>query len=399
MTLQIIGLAKDKKTNTPVIYCQVSVSEYLNLVGKDFENFSIQRRRENHKAYRRLKQDIQQGGLIPPITLSVKPELVDRFLPHVDSDHSRLKELMSAPSQVDILDGLQRTYIMSDLSEEGHVFPEDQKIILEFWLENDLNKLIYRIIVLNAGQKPMSIRHQIELLFMSLKASIELKINDLQIYTERDQTRRRRSRKFPLNYIVSAYQAYLTGSPELRKDNLIAQKMEVDNALDSSEETISTQFDRFVHYLSIYSELDDEVFRIYNTGSLEGVPDPIDSSSSANEEKKPSASVHWLSTENVFIGFFAAISQFLDTEDVEASRMKEERLGEALEKLLSRARAAEIGDDPFHLAVFDPIRLGANPRKVNVGTATRRLILTGFKEFFRDGGDMSMGRAWQLAAD
>jgi len=130
MPLKIIGTAEDKKNNTPVIYGQVSVTEYMQLVGRDFENFTIQRRRENHTAYKRLKLDIQSGGLIPPITLSVKPQIVGKLLPLVGVDAEQLQQLMSRPDQVDILDGLQRTYIMSDLIEEGHEFPQSQTILL-----------------------------------------------------------------------------------------------------------------------------------------------------------------------------------------------------------------------------------------------------------------------------
>ena len=245
----------------------------------------------------------------------------------------------------------------------------------------------------------MSIRHKIELLFMSLKSSIENQIADLQIYAERDQTRRRRSRKFPLSFVVSAYQAFLTGSPELRKENMIAQQMEIESALDSSEQEISQQFSLFVKYLEFYSSLEGEVFQVYSGVSGDDNRDPIDAAESTDDKKKPSASVHWLATENVFIGFFSAVSQYLDTEDHALSAMKEIRLNESLEKLLGRLTAAEIGDDPLHLATFDAIRLGTNPRRVNVGTATRRLILQGFKEFFRDSGDTSLGRTWQLAAD
>ena len=53
MDLKVIGLARDLRTSTPVVYAQLPVADYLEVVGDAFENFSIQRRRENHKAYQR----------------------------------------------------------------------------------------------------------------------------------------------------------------------------------------------------------------------------------------------------------------------------------------------------------------------------------------------------------
>ena len=213
MNLKVIGLARDLRTSTPVVYAQVPVADYLEIVGDEFENFSIQRRRETHKAYQRLTHDIRAGALLPSITLAVKPDKVNEIIPLFESAEKDdgtlaiLAQALSAHGNVDILDGLQRTYIMTDLKKEGHQFVAGQKVLVEFWLESDLNNLIYRIIVLNAGQKPMSIRHQLDLLFMSLKASVEQSISGLEIYTERDNTRRRRAKKFQLSAIVSGYQA------------------------------------------------------------------------------------------------------------------------------------------------------------------------------------------------
>ncbi|MGE8132825.1 hypothetical protein ACQKO5_04375 [Novosphingobium subterraneum] len=396
MTLTVLGTTRDLRSNTPVVYCQMSIPTYLNVVGEDFGNFTIQRRRESHKAYQRLSQDIKNGALLPSITLAVKPEYVRDIIPQL-SDVNATCSALSRSGRVDILDGLQRTYIMYDLAQAGHSFTEEQKILVEFWLEDDIRKLIYRIIVLNAGQKPMSIRHQVELLFMSLKASIEGQIENLQIYTERDTTRRRRSRKFPLNVVVSAYQAHITASSELQKDNIIANKMQIEAALDSSEQEISDQFQLFIKYLRLYSDIDDEVFRIYQSdGADSDLPDPIENYDIIS---KTSRNIHWLATENVFVSFFAAVAQFTSSELPENVRLKMERLDRALETLLKKMREAEVGSDPLDLETFDRLRMGNNPRKVNVGAATRKLLVNGFKEYFRDEGDSALNRAWQLASE
>lgn len=157
MNIEVIGLARDLRTGTPVAYAQMSIDDYLMVVGDEFENFTIQRRRESHKAYQRLKLDIKAGALLPSITLAVKPDKVSEIVPLFEiaekgGDKQALAKALSTAGQVDILDGLQRTYIINDLKADGVEFVEGQKILTEFWLESDINRLIYRIIVLNAGQ-------------------------------------------------------------------------------------------------------------------------------------------------------------------------------------------------------------------------------------------------------
>jgi len=111
------------------------------------------------------------------------------------------------------------------LEKEGFIFITDQTLLLEFWLEDRLPHLIYRIIVLNAGQKPMSMRHQIELLCATFKKRIEERIENLELYVERDETRRRTSRKYALDRVAVAFQAFLTLTPEVRRDNVVAQEL------------------------------------------------------------------------------------------------------------------------------------------------------------------------------
>ena len=193
---------------------------------------------------------------------------------------------------------------MTALKKEGHYFVFGQKVLVDFWPESDLKKLIYRIIILNAGQKPMSIRHQLELLFMSLKTSVEQSIDGLEIYTERDNTRRGRAKKFPLSAAVSGYQAYITSSAELRKDNVIAIQLIENSALDSSEDEISKQFSQFSFYLSEYANMDEEIFRIYRTQATEDEEveaRPEDAGKDAKATQINYAS--WLATENVIMAF------------------------------------------------------------------------------------------------
>lgn len=399
MTITILGTAVDVRTDTPVVYSQMSIPDYLAIVGTKFEDFRLQRRREKHKAYGRLQADIREGALLPSITLAVKPEIVDAILPLYEEyrrDPSKAGDLAAAlntSGTVDILDGLQRTYIMRDLAAEGVEFKEGQRILVEFWLERDLHNLIYRIIVLNAGQKPMSIKHQLEMLFASLQESILRQLPGVEIYLERDGTRRTRPKKYAFHVIVSAYQAMITGSPELHKDNIVANELMENSALEMGETALSEQFDMFVGTLKQYVEFDEQAHRIYSrVGDASEGQDA--GGTSQNSEHVPIANLaHWFATDNVMISFFAALAQFGTGEQ------RKKRVAEALEQLAGTLSTSTAGSDPLGLTDFNKLRSGFIPSKVNVGVATRRLLTNGFKEYFREAGEVPLQECWKLAAE
>lgn len=379
MSFEVIGTTKDLKSGTHVIYCQASLDKYLDIVGEEFGEFSLQRKRESHKAYKRLREDIIEGALLPSITLSVKHHLVSDIIANSDNTE-KLQELLSRDDVVDILDGLQRTYIISDLKKNGITFKEGQTLLLEYWLEPDLSKLIYRMIVLNSGQKAMSMRHQIELLFLSLQETISSRLEGIEIIKEKDQKRRTQVKKYHLSSIVASYNAFITASHETDKENLVAQKLIDDGAFDSSEEELTAQFEDFMHYLRVFIDLDEKCWNIYT----------VDQVNEYGEEIELGDSQNWLGSENVMVSVFSAISQFLNTG-------KRSRVDQAFDKLFAEIENGNL--DPLGLNTFNQVKIGLIYKKANMGFVTRKLIHTGFKEYFRDCGDTSLAGCWPQAAE
>jgi len=386
-SLKIIGNTKDLKTNTNIIYAQIDLVEYLNFVGEDFDRFGIQRRRETHKGYSRMKTDIIAGTQLPPITLAIDPDVAHNYIPLIESrDFKDLETELSNTKDIFILDGLQRTYIIRDIirdvekksnSENPIILKEDQKILLEFWFEEDIKHLIYRLIVLNAGQKPMSLRHQVELLFVTLQKNLEKDIPGLHIYKEKDEKKRTKPRKFPFDRLVTSYYAFITSSQEVKKENIVAQNLNEKNIFDKDEAELSKNYSDYKEYLRTYCILDDEIFRIYSDFSNSTIRTPK----------------NWLADENVINSFFAAIAQFGNSEK------KVTRINESLIRLTDNLKELKNNKDPFDLLIFSEIRQGLNPKKVNVGYATRKLLTNGFKEFFREEGEISFSECWKMSAE
>ena len=366
MDLEILGKTKDIRTNTDIIYGQMSVSNYLELIGTNYDQYGIQRRKEKHRAYSRMKEDIKAGALLPAITLAVNQNSVYDIKGLIEKDDLKsLKEKLQTPGIFSILDGLQRTYILTELSEEKFSFKVGQKLLLEFWVEPEPKHLIYRLIILNAGQKPMSLRHQIELLFMSLSDKLKQNIDKLDIFKETEERRRSKPGQFPFERLVTSYQSFLWKTPELNKNNIVAQNMMEESVWDSSEEKINETFQQFNNYLKDYVDIDFLTFKKYI--------------SDANK-------YNWLASENVMNSFFAAISDF----GTSSGRMI--RINESIKKL-KHSLSTDDGD-PLGLEVYFSIVQGFPIRKINVGVATRRLLLTAFKEYFREEGEKPLDDCW-----
>lgn len=377
MDIVILGSTRDNRTNTPVLYATMPIPDYLELVGEEFHQFFIQRGRQKHKAYKRMKEDIKQGALLPTITLAVPPEKVEAMVPggRLPETLDGLRDMICRERAAYILDGLQRTFILHDLQEEGHVFLASQRLHAEFWLEPRIENLIYRIIVLNAGQKPMSMRHQVELLFITLRERLQTELN-VEILTERDGNRRTQARKYSLDRIAAAYHAFLGQSPEVGKDNIVASSLRDAEILDSTEKELTEAYEEFRDYLDMFAKLDDEVCRIYFPGR-DGLPN----------------GVAWFGGENLMCSFFAALSIF----GINVARKA--RISQALGRLLETLKASSVTDDPMGLTQLQILFDKLNPRKTNVGVGQRLLMCTGWREFFREQGEVPLEEHWKTEAE
>jgi hypothetical protein len=377
--MKILGKAIDQRTKTRVVYAQMAVDEYLNLVGPNFDEFAIQRRREKHRGYARLKSDAAAGALLPSITLAYDPKLVIPLQQSFDANDepALIEALGREQGRVSILDGLQRTYILSEIRDSGKEFKLGQTLLVEFWLEDDPRNLIYRIIVLNAGQKPMSMRHQIEVLFSTFKSLLESEIPQLTLLTEREGTRRVRSRKYGLDKVATAYQAFLLKGPEVQKENVVAQRIVEEDVLGADEDSLNRTFTEFKKTLNDYAQLDDDVCRVYD----------------GSEGAKGPKGTDWFGGENVMLGFFAAVADFASRPD------RVHRANTALESLKSTLRTSQVGEDPLGLETLEQVIKGFNTKRVNVGFATRKLLFNSFKEFFREAGEKPIAEVWLSEAD
>ncbi|MFF2287425.1 hypothetical protein [Peribacillus butanolivorans] len=387
MGIKVLGKTKDLRTNTPVIYAQMSIMDYLELVSDDFDDFRFQRKRVNYVPYERMKEDIKKGALLPSITLATKFEYTEDVLSVLDNDDYLKHTLLNMTGKFNILDGLQRTYILQDIKNEGHEFHPEQSVLLEFWIESQLKNLIYRLIVLNAGQKKMSMRHQIELLFLNIKDTLEREIPNLEIHTQKESTRRNKSKKFALDRLVMGYQSFLLKNTEVKRSNVVAQEMLENNVLDSTAEELGSGFEDFIRFLNIYTRLDEATFNHYENYSKSAHVEAEN-----EEEFDYNSAKQWFASENVINCFFAAVSKFISSSNRESNLFK------TLNRLVELINQSQVYSDPLGLGVLYKIQSGIDPRRVSVDFQTRKIIYYGLLEYFKEDGAINLDECWQLGA-
>lgn len=370
-SFEIIGYTKDLRTNTNVLYAKINIDDYLDLVGTNYNKFNLQRKREIHKGYDRLMSDLRKGALIPTMTLAIEPSIAKSFVHLAEEKNNEeiKKRILEIKDNIYILDGLQRTHKIKELISDNVTFSPDQKLLLEIWIEPEINHLLYRLIVLNSGQKPMSMRHQIELLFTTMRVTLNRQIPDLEILVENEEEKRTKAKQIPFERLVTAYKSFLIGSPEVDKDLLISEKIVEEKILENNEAYLTATFVDFRNYLIKYCDLDFELFRICKTDNT------------LNSFR------NWFADSNVINSFFAAIGML--NED------RAKRVNTAIDKLLADLKSAKVGEDILNLNDYKMIKEEvADPKLFNVGYATRKLLTDSFNEYFRDEGHTSLQKCW-----
>lgn len=206
--MDIISVLDDGRINASNALIQMTIGEYIDLVQDAIHNNPYQRKRisASKTIYELLKLDVQRGCIVPPIVLAVTTNIKLG-----DLDRSKILEFVtSSQKNILILDGLQRTTTFLDLQQELQGEEKDKfinhQLRVEIYL--GLNKLgiLYRMLTLNTGQTPMSIRHQIEILYSDY---LEHGIEDVIFVREIDAAHATNINELNFRDAIEGFNSYL----------------------------------------------------------------------------------------------------------------------------------------------------------------------------------------------
>jgi hypothetical protein len=183
----------------------------------------IQRNLQNPTFYSRLKSDILKGCVMPPITLAF---IADKDV--LPTKQKEAEEYINKNIQNGfILDGIQRISTLKrayDEPEENLTLNLGRPLFINVIICKSPDNLLYRMITLNNGQKPMSANHQIEILLGNI---YEFKELEIVIQTEKERGKKGKyAHAFEKANIIKSYLAFLANSTAIDNKKIIEDKLD-----------------------------------------------------------------------------------------------------------------------------------------------------------------------------
>lgn len=259
--MKLASKIKDGRINAVNVLLDMPIKEYISVAKNIIRNNEFQRRKVKNSStvYALLKKDLRSNCTMPPIVLAVKVEKMGHLLNPNDITEEQIKDLFTAENLI-ILDGLQRTYQVLDL--ESELIKEHDTETLERVLNNSIrievylgvNKIgiLYRMLTLNTGQTPMSIRHQIEILYSDY---IEKPLDDISLFKETEAKRVTRVGEYQFKDVIEGFNSYLD------RDELGMNRTELLENIQNLEKLAleNSSSDLFKDYISTYNQFVNKV--------------------------------------------------------------------------------------------------------------------------------------------
>lgn len=362
--------------------CVGNLYDYLVQLKQEYCDFSVQRRIVKNTYLDSIYDTIKKFEPIPTITLSSYNS--------IEEDEGNTFDLDI--SKCEILDGLQRTFRLKTILMMQNIINENgftdyrslrkwlnendeidnylgsiefvhtkflkalftdggvetiidayhkYEIELTVWTGLSEKDLIRQMMLLNAGQRPMSSTHQYELVFMYYFTKGGINVDGVKLYREKDKEYfdikrgRRNVGEYALATIVIALQSFILKKP-LRVTPANKLQIEATDYLDQSLIDYYFNHDFLNYFLKIVYELD-----------------------SAFQESEWR---QWIGKDTTLSGIFAALGYFSEgTEDEK----------KVLDSFLNRIKNKEID---FKLEEFERSYSELSSVNVNVGNVVRKSI-------------------------
>ena len=314
--MKLINKIFDSRIQAYNMLFEINLEDYLNISKTIIEENQFQRRRVKSSStiYSLLKNDLMIGCIIPPIVLALSKNADDIDVTKNTSDHEIIELINKHIKDLIILDGLQRTYTIRDLfkdlekNENKTILSKvkSKKIRIEIYL--GLNKLgiLYRMLTLNTGQTPMSIRHQIEILYSDY---LNQDIDGIKLLLEVDDKSPQKLGEYKFKDIIEGFNSYL------EREYLTLNRNDILENIKGLEKLSSENQDKdlFIDFLNTYHKLvlkfiDKSNSWKFNSGSIE--PE-------LSGQPFGKTSIKIFTKSQVMTGFGSAIGKLIDFELLE----------------------------------------------------------------------------------
>jgi hypothetical protein len=373
--MQIKSILEDKKVSAKSVLIELSIRDYLELVKKIYKKNNFQRRRvrSSKTVYSLLKADMLQGCVIPPVVLAYT-----RPAGTLEADLKRA--LRDDGDHFVLLDGLQRSLTLmeaeAEISEQPKARDEFLNRSMRCEIYEGINKIgiLYRMLTLNTGQTPMSVRHQIEIMYQDY---LDVEIEGITLLREVDARRARQPNSYNFRDAIEGLNSYLerSESPLDRGDIL-------DNI--SSLESLAKENDRhdvFKDLICTWNKLIQKITSFDMKHPTEEFFDDFEES--RNPQVWGSSGVQLFKRAQAISGFGAAIGMLRDEDGVTSFNMLD------IDNLQVGAESEDF------MLEFNEMMQTLNSRAKRIGNAQRLFYRQFFKMLFwkESGAYLNMMRA------
>jgi hypothetical protein len=245
MSIEVFNITHDEVISSYVGIGQTDYKFAIENICPLINRFDAQRRFLDIKFYERLERDILTGCIMPPITIAFILERKTEFT----TSKQLTNFVMENISKGYILDGIQRLNTLKRVSADKK-FDTKKQLFLNVIIAINKDKLLYRMITINNGQKPMTPRHQIEILTQEL---FDFKALGLNVQTEKEKSETPVKDAYSLGDISKGYTGFLTSNVHNENSKIIDEKMDqilVDRILNSDMSTDQIQFQEVLKFIS-----------------------------------------------------------------------------------------------------------------------------------------------------
>lgn len=355
---KIIYVLDDKKVKSKNIQFVIDIKTYVELASKIVSNNAYQRNRvsRSNSVYSLLKEDILKGCIIPPIVLASTASLDNQI-----NDEERLAEVLEDSDNLKILDGLQRTLSIIEVyrSNQEHFAREEYLVRAEVYLSISETGILYRMLTLNTGQTPMTLRHQLEILFSKYSGG---NLDGINILKETDEESVRSTADYRFSDLIEGYNSFLEKN-ELPLDRFdILQTVKTIEFISDENSGNKIEFPEFARSYHALVKAFDKEFPDWNypiesefDGDLKTIGPPFGKSL-----------YRIFNRSQALTGYGAAVAELIHIEAIESL--------ECIEKISSKMNFNE--DDLLYInKALDDVR----DKSKKIGTGQRIF----FKLFFR----------------
>lgn len=240
----------------------LSMTEYARNAGGNIEGQRPVLKSQSARIIRdQMTTDFRNGGVLPPVVIG----MVD---PNFDA--SKVIEIEDIYQYIDvnkeslcIIDGMQRTEAMINAE-----ITAPRNVRVELWLVKSLNRLIYRMLVLNTGQVPWTMQKQLEVVMNPVIKTIKNKVPGIELPTTEDAQRRTQAGKFQASKVIESFLVFGARSEKIyTRDSIAEEYAKLDFIESSSKQEL---LDAYIDFLRRIYALDVQFCRVNRDNSTSG---------------------------------------------------------------------------------------------------------------------------------